>query len=268
MQISAQNAIDFGFVCDRYNQKLTKDYSNKSSVDLTIRDVLIKDDKNKVNTLRQAILKPQDSAFVISEEILHVPEGFVAYVFLKNTLSKKGFLALNTGIIDSNYNGPISTLLINFSAVEEYLPITDNDEDKSFFRVVFHEIDKDTSYYPAPTSSNIYDVKERYEKYKSYCASDIAKFPKTFLEPVVLKEEIQKELTNKLSSISITRIGIVIALVGLLMSVISIGRDVYFANHYDLDDYKEYKIKSEEKINRLEEQINALQIKVDVNKKH
>ncbi|MDF3686341.1 hypothetical protein, partial [Enterobacter hormaechei] len=144
MQISAQKAIELGFVCNRKNKRITKDYSNKSSVDLTIREVLYKDDKNNVQSLGRVILKPQDSVFVISEEILHVPEGFVAYVFLKNTLSKRGFLALNTGIIDSNYNGPISTLLINFSAVEEYLPITNNEVDKSFFRVVFHEIDKNT----------------------------------------------------------------------------------------------------------------------------
>ncbi|ELS5808513.1 hypothetical protein ACXYUJ_20060 [Escherichia coli] len=125
MQISAQKAIEYGFVCDRNNNRITTDHSNKSSVDLSIREILFKDEKNQVRSLGRTLLKPQDSAFVISEEILHVPEGFIAYVFLKNRLSQKGFLALNTGIIDSGYNGPISTLLINFSAVEEYLPITE-----------------------------------------------------------------------------------------------------------------------------------------------
>lgn len=267
MQISAQKAIEFGFVCDRKNQKITKDHSKKSSVDLTIREVLFKDEKNKVQSLGRTILKPQDSVFVISEEILHVPEGFIAYVFLKNTLSKKGFLALNTGIIDSNYNGPISTLLINFSAVEEYLPITDNEEDKSFFRVVFHEIDKNTNYNPVSPHPNSYDVKKSYELYKSYCSSDIAKFPKTFLEPVVLKEQISKELTEKLTSISINKIGMVIAGVGLFLSLIPFGRDVFFAYNYDLKGFNEYKIKSEEKISNLEDQLNALQAKIDANDK-
>lgn len=267
MQISAQKAIEFGFVCDRKNKKITKDYSNKSSVDLTIREVLYKDDKNNVQSLGRVILKPQDSVFVISEEILHVPEGFVAYVFLKNTLSKKGFLALNTGIIDSNYNGPISTLLINFSAVDEYLPITNNEVDKSFFRVVFHEIDKNTNYNPSSSNSNVYNVKKEYKKYKSYCSSDIAKFPKTFLEPVVLKEQISKELTEKLNSISITKIGVVIAVVGLVLSLIPIGRDVFFSYHYDLKEFSEYKVKSEEKISSLEEQLKTLQAKVDADDK-
>lgn len=267
MQISAQKAIELGFVCNRKNKRITKDYSNKSSVDLTIREVLYKDDKNNVQSLGRVILKPQDSVFVISEEILHVPEGFVAYVFLKNTLSKRGFLALNTGIIDSNYNGPISTLLINFSAVEEYLPITNNEVDKSFFRVVFHEIDKNTNYNPTPPDSNAYNVKKEYKKYKSYCSSDIAKFPKTFLEPVVLKEQISKELTEKLNSISITKIGVVIAVVGLVLSLLPIGRDMFFACSYDLKDFHEYKIKSEEKISSLEDQLKTLQAKVDANEK-
>ncbi|MGU7761510.1 hypothetical protein ACV2Y0_15550 [Enterobacter hormaechei] len=248
-------------------QGLVRTFPNKSSVDLTIREVLYKDDKNNVQSLGRVILKPQDSVFVISEEILHVPEGFVAYVFLKNTLSKRGFLALNTGIIDSNYNGPISTLLINFSAVEEYLPITNNEVDKSFFRVVFHEIDKNTNYNPTPPDSNAYNVKKEYKKYKSYCSSDIAKFPKTFLEPVVLKEQISKELTEKLNSISITKIGVVIAVVGLVLSLLPIGRDMFFAYSYDLKDFHEYKIKSEEKISSLEDQLKTLQAKVDANEK-
>lgn len=263
MQISAQKAIEFGFVCDRYNQKITVDHTDKSSVDLTIREVLYKDERNQVKSLGRTILKPQDSVFVISEEILHVPEGFIAYVFLKNTLSKKGFLALNTGIIDSNYNGPISTLLINFSAVEEYLPVTDNENDKSFFRVVFHEIDKNTSYQPTPSQPNSYDVTAKYATYKSYCVSDIAKFPKTFLEPIVLKEQISKELTEKLSTISINKIGMVIASVGLFLSLIPFGRDYYFADKYDLKEFYQYKIESEQKINNLQEQLNRIQERVD-----
>lgn len=168
MQISAQKAIEYGFVCDRNNNKITTDHSNKSSVDLSIREILFKDEKNNVRSLGRTLLKPQDSAFVISEEILHVPEGFIAYVFLKNRLSQKGFLALNTGIIDSGYNGPISTLLINFSAVEEYLPITDSDQDKSFFRVVFHEIEKNPNYQPTTPIPGSYNVTDKYNAYRAY----------------------------------------------------------------------------------------------------
>lgn len=259
MQISAQKAIELGFVCDRNNNNIIGDYRHKSSVDLTIREILFKNKKDEVKSLSQAILKPQDSVFVISEEILHVPEGFIAYVFLKNRLSQKGFLALNTGIIDSNYNGPISTLLINFSAEETCLPVTDSFEDKIFFRVVFHEIEKDTNQQiKFTTRTPNYNVKEKYDEYRSFRISDLKKFPRTFLEPTVLKDQISKELTAKLSSISITRIGIVFAGVGLFLSLISFGRDYYFSEKYDLNEFSKYKIETEVKIKNLEEKLEEL----------
>lgn len=267
MQISAQKAIEYGFVCDRNNDRITTDHSNKSSVDLSIREILFKDEKNQVRSLGRTLLKPQDSAFVISEEILHVPEGFIAYVFLKNRLSQKGFLALNTGIIDSGYNGPISTLLINFSAVEEYLPITDSEQDKSFFRVVFHEIERNPNYQPIPPVPGSYDVAAKYNTYRSYRVSDITKFPKTFLEPVILKEQISKELTEKLSSISIAKIGMVIAFVGLFLSLIPFGRDYYFAEKFDLNEFNQYKLQSEAKIKELEEQLEIVKDKIDTTNK-
>lgn len=263
MQISAEKAIEYGFVCDRNNNRITTDHSTKSSVDLSIREILFKDERNQVRSLGRTLLKPQDSAFVISEEILHVPEGFIAYVFLKNRLSQKGFLALNTGIIDSGYNGPISTLLINFSAVEEYLPVTDSEQDKFFFRVVFHEIEKKPNYQPTPPTPASYDVVDRYDTYRTYRISDITKFPKTFLEPIVLKEQISKELTEKLSSISIAKIGMVIAFVGLFLSLIPFGRDYYFAEKFDLNELNQYKLQSESKIKELEEQLKIVNTKID-----
>lgn len=263
MQISAEKAIEYGFVCDRNNNRITTDHSTKSSVDLSIREILFKDERNQVRSLGRTLLKPQDSAFVISEEILHVPEGFIAYVFLKNRLSQKGFLALNTGIIDSGYNGPISTLLINFSAVEEYLPVTDSEQDKFFFRVVFHEIEKKPNYQPMPPTPASYDVVDRYDTYRTYRISDITKFPKTFLEPIVLKEQISKELTEKLSSISIAKIGMVIAFVGLFLSLIPFGRDYYFAEKFDLNELNQYKLQSESKIKELEEQLKIVNTKID-----
>lgn len=254
MQISAQKAIDFGFVCDRNNKKINTDHSSRSSVDLTIREILLKDKKGEVKSYERVVLKPQDSAYIISEEVLHVPEGFVAYVFLKNRLSQKGFLALNTGIIDSNYDGPISTLLINMSAEDEYLTATDNRIDKAFFRVVFHRIDSNYDILPSSFKEHSYKVKEKYNAYRNYRISDLEKFPKTFLEPRVLKDQINKELTEKLSSISLTKIGLLIA----FLSLIPFGRDYFFSEKFDLKDFNEYKINSEVKIKNLEEEINSL----------
>lgn len=264
MQVSAKYAVDSGFIRDRNNQKLpAANFDGKSSIDLKMRDILYKDEKENIRDLPRVILKPQDSAYIISEEIIHVPEGYIAYVFLKNRLSQKGFLALNTGIIDSNYSGPISTLLINFSKNDQYLPVSKNDSDKAFFRVVFHEIGdsapKSCKYKKNPET---YVPNIEYEKYFNYRKEEIANIPKTFLEPTMLKEQISKELTEKLSSISLAKIGMLITIVGLLLSIIPISRDYYFAEKYDLSAINADKLHTEEKINGLENEISTLKIKI------
>lgn len=262
MQISAQDAVKYGFVRDRKNGLLTKDYSGKSSIDLTVRQIIFKEDNDTIRTLESAFLKPQDSVFVISEETVHVPDGFVAYVFLKNRLSQRGFLALNTGIIDSNYSGPIGTLLINFSDSQERLPISEKDDDKFFFRVVFHQIG-DLPYYFKPGDSHVnQDPDEKYKTYHYFRSEDLKKFPESFMQPSILKEEISKELTEKISAVSLKKIGATITIAGLLISLLPLGRDVYFSEKYDIKDYYEYKAKSQYEIDKLNAKIDFLEERI------
>lgn len=264
MQISAQRAIELGFVCDRDNKKIKIDHSNKSSVDLTIREIIFKNKKGKIKSSSHTTLNPQDSVVVISEEVLHIPDGFVAYVFLKNRLSQKGFLALNTGIIDSNYHGPISTLLINFSAEDSCLPLTGSLDDKVFFRVVFHEIDKNVECNSMQFPCKEYDVNKKYDTYRNYRVKDLEKFPKTFLEPIVLKEQIKNELTKNLTSISFTKFGLLITFIGVLFAMITFIRESMLINTYDLNEFNRYKIESELKIENLEKKVNELQSKNNI----
>lgn len=59
-------------------------------------------------------LLPQGLVTVISEEELHVPSCLLAIATVKNGLSQKGVLALNIGLIDSGWTGPINSTIINF----------------------------------------------------------------------------------------------------------------------------------------------------------
>lgn len=261
MQISSQDAVSYGFVRDRENNLLAKNYTGKSSIDLTVRQIIFKDDSGKLCTLESTYLKPQDSVFVISEETIHVPDGFVAYVFLKNRLSQRGFLALNTGIIDSKYSGPIGTLLINFSDIQERLPISDKDEDKFFFRVVFHQIGDLPANFTLSNSHVNSSPEKKYNTYHFFRSEELKQFPRTFMQPSILKDQISKELTEKLSSVSITKIGMMITIVGLLISLIPLARDYYFSEKYDIKEYYEYKAKSQFEIEKLNAKIENLEEK-------
>lgn len=51
---------------------------------------------------------------VVSKESLKLPKGITGHALLKNELYRKGVLAINIGVIDPGFEGPISSTLINF----------------------------------------------------------------------------------------------------------------------------------------------------------
>jgi hypothetical protein len=51
---------------------------------------------------------------VVSRESLRLPDTITGHVLLKNELCTKGVLAINIGVVDPGFNGPISSTLINF----------------------------------------------------------------------------------------------------------------------------------------------------------
>ncbi len=128
MQVSATEAITKRMVMDRAQKPLSvKNFEGCSSIDLTLRTVLhrsntgkkIKDGESFIEGVTESYhshIEPQETVYLISEEFIRVPAGYVAYVFLKNRFSQRGLLAFNTGIVDGGYNGPIATLLTNISS--------------------------------------------------------------------------------------------------------------------------------------------------------
>ena len=51
---------------------------------------------------------------VVSKESLRMPTNITGHALLKNELCRKGVLAINIGVIDPGFEGPISSILINF----------------------------------------------------------------------------------------------------------------------------------------------------------
>ena len=81
-------------------------------------------------------LEPREMVWVLSKEEFNMPPTVTGLATLRTTYTKQGILALNVGIIDPFFNGPISTALINFSDRPRRIEIGDK-----FFRVAFFEHD-------------------------------------------------------------------------------------------------------------------------------
>jgi deoxycytidine triphosphate deaminase len=79
------------------------------------------------------ILKPQEVAWVVSKETLQLPDYITATAHIKTGLCNDGILALNTGIVDPGWDGPLSTPLLNFGKTSHVLRSGDQ-----FLRLLFH----------------------------------------------------------------------------------------------------------------------------------
>ncbi|MGX7742331.1 dCTP deaminase domain-containing protein [Rhodopseudomonas parapalustris] len=77
-------------------------------------------------------LEPREMVWVLSKEEFNMPADVTGFATLRTTFTKQGILALNVGIIDPFFKGPISTALINFSDRPRAIRVGDK-----FFRIAF-----------------------------------------------------------------------------------------------------------------------------------
>jgi len=222
MQVSAVDAIEQRMVIGRNGETLNrKDYLGCSSVDLNLSAVLIRSNDGKsikdsdgrvlpdVTISIHSRIMPQETVYIISEEIIHAPPGYIAYVFLKNRFSQKGLLAFNTGIVDGGFEGPISTLLTNISAQE--LDLKNVNEGK-FFRVVFHRIGMEDN-----DIKHVRQMSYPYDKYLIYKAKELLDLPRYFQNPDKIKSQIEDSLSAKALNFGFLKIGMIIGIAGFLM---------------------------------------------------
>jgi deoxycytidine triphosphate deaminase len=108
-----------------------------STFDLTVGEIVPIGKKairarRKDPLMRAVFLEPREMVWVLSKEEFNMPADVTGFATLRTTFTKQGILALNVGIIDPLFKGPISTALINFSDRPREIRLGDK-----FFRVAF-----------------------------------------------------------------------------------------------------------------------------------
>lgn len=91
-----------------------------ASYDLTIGEIIpigeqAHSSRQFGKKLETYFLAPREMVLVLSEESFNLPGDVTGHATLRTTFTKKGLLALNVGIIDPFFRGPISTALLKFS---------------------------------------------------------------------------------------------------------------------------------------------------------
>jgi deoxycytidine triphosphate deaminase len=102
-----------------------------STYDLSVGEIIL--DGAVVCEGNTFALPPGGMVRVVSKESLHLPETITGHVLLKNDLCAKGVLAINIGVVDPGFRGPISSTLINFGRAG--FPV---EKGTPFLRVSFH----------------------------------------------------------------------------------------------------------------------------------
>jgi deoxycytidine triphosphate deaminase len=180
---------------------------------LTIDRIIIIGEENSDKDCYE--IPPQGLVVAISKEIFNLPENIIGYTTVKNSLSVKGLLAINVGLVDPLYNGPISSALINFGKA----PILIRKKDP-FLRMTFHQFNKPQK----PINTPINKSKKQYLEEK--INSTMAFFDNTFLSLKSVKKEVKNDVIKEQKEERIyffqklTGIGILIAACSFAFSIL------------------------------------------------
>lgn len=135
------------------------------TLDLTIGSIIpigkqVDNKKKEISTEGACFLEPREMVWVLSQEEFNMPSNVTGLATLKTAFTKDGILALNVGIIDPLFKGPISTALINFSDRPRQIRIG-----ARFFRLVFLEHDDVTEFHgPDESIDRIHYLQQLKEK--------------------------------------------------------------------------------------------------------
>lgn len=196
-------------------------------------------------------LAPQGIVEVISRETIKLPKDVAGYAMVKTALCNKGILALNIGIVDPGYDGPLSTTLINFGKREFQL-----DVNSVFLRVTFHECETSSrSTWPQPVNRQEYVADKK---------AKVQHFGNTFLN---LQSAVEKVTDPIFKRYKIQLIAIAALVLTVFPLIVTLGVDYLSRTSWTKEQIKEEMLREiraarqselESKIRELDDEIKSL----------
>lgn len=174
-----------------------------SSVTLTIGKII---DSNG-REVEATVLEPGHMLQVISAQVFKLPKTVTGHVTYKTSLTRDGIWALTVGIVDPEWNGPVSTTLLNFSKLRHRVELGDE-----FLRVSFFE------HAPVTTSKN--RTVDSFETYtREVRQKACGRFPSTFLDKVGVSKEAGKTAIDKMEQRGLVWIACIAAIFAIFQII-------------------------------------------------
>jgi deoxycytidine triphosphate deaminase len=144
--------------------------------------------RRKPEGISSYIIEPREMVWILSAEEFSMPNDVTGIATLRTSFTQQGMLALNVGIIDPFFEGPISTALLNFSDVPREIKVG-----TAFFRVIFVEHADVSGFHKKNESRRRADYIKSLEK-----QSLQRLFPQNFLNIPKLDDEFYSTIFGKL----------------------------------------------------------------------
>lgn len=156
-------------------------------------------------------LKPNSMAVAISKESVKLPTNIVGHAYVRTRLSQKGIMANNIGVIDPGYEGPLSSVLVNFGEKKYLL-----EEGAVFLRLTFSEIEQPQNNIAlkyGPFKRKEYKVNQR-SKAMRYLGNAFINIEE------IVKTNVENTIDNKIKNFGLwfLAIGLILTGIGLIIS--------------------------------------------------
>ncbi len=179
MLVVGNDIIDRGLLLDA-----DKSHISNATYYLTIEKIISGGDDKEKSSVK---IGPREIVWVVSKERFNIDDNdCIALVSLKSSLTKQGLLALDTGFVDPGFEGPIGTVLVNFS--DNDVSISKGEE---FFRVIFIPHDKLDSEFTNRNQVKFKSVDEYANIRKKEIVRD---YSRTFLNIDSVAEDVKIEI--------------------------------------------------------------------------
>jgi len=177
------------------------------------------------------ILPPRGIVWVVSAETFNIPTDITGLATLKTHWTHSGVLALNVGIVDPGWHGPLSTALVNFSnspfSISKGAP---------FFRLLFHEHAK------VEAEKMVYPMDE----YIGETKSRSRQFATSFLNMESLTKEVSENV------LKLPQWALKLSVLGVLLALLAIFAPIAFTVWTDYSEQKTRLQHVEDRLKQLE----------------
>lgn len=177
----------------------------RTTYNATVREIL---SQGRLITAPKFKLPPRGIVWVVSNEEFALPENVTGLATLRTTWTHDGILALNVGIIDPGWHGPLAAALVNFT--NKTFVVKKNEQ---FLRVIFHN--------HQPTGAPV--KRKEMDEYVGDMQQKSARTANTFLDLKALSREVIDEVfTVPRWTAKWTKWGLAIAVGGVLAALVAI----------------------------------------------